>query len=223
MIFMGELQLLLRGSDASKPKVAIDIDGTLASIHGLMIERLNKAKGTNFTLEDCKDWGFKSIGSSYAEMMQIYVELWRERWKEIPFTVDINLINSLADYYTVHLLTSRSASEDGLTAGTVDALNEWRNMHGIGEDKIHLVLCPPARDKSTNFDYDVYIDDSPSLARSIQHNTRQAKLFLVDSPYNRHIEDGKGVTRVATASEAIRMLIDLARSKSTRKARKRVG
>ncbi|MHB1829906.1 MAG: 5' nucleotidase, NT5C type [Candidatus Micrarchaeaceae archaeon] len=213
---MGELQPLLRGSYSAQLKVAIDIDGTLAAVHGMMITAYNKIKGTNFTVEDIKDWGFKSIGSTYAEMMLIYVDIWRNRWRDIPFTVDINQISALTNYYLVHLLTSRSASEGGLTGGTTDALNEWREIHGIGEDKIHLVICPPTKDKATSFDYDVYIDDSPGLARSIQHQARRARMLLVDSAYNRHIEDGKGVTRVTSAGEAIRILINLARTEKTK-------
>lgn len=196
----------------AKQKVAIDIDGTLALVHGLMIDSYNRKKGTNFSVENLTEWGFKSIGSTYAEMMAIYVNVWKNQWKDIPFSANPNQIMKLAEYYTVHLLTSRSASNKGMTGGTVDSLNAWRQMHGIGEDRIHMEICPPKHDKSEKFDYDIYIDDSPKLAESIKVNGAGARLLLVDTPYNRAGKEGKGVIRVADASEAILLLLSAAGS-----------
>lgn len=206
---MEELKSLLR--DGKGLRVAIDIDETLAMVHALMLANFNKAHGTNFTVKDHTDWDFRSIGSSYSEMMPFYTQVWREQWREIPFAGDIKMLGELAGHYTVNLLTTRSATERGMTGGTVDAMNEWIRLHGIDLVLPAPIICNPKQDKAIDFDYHIYVDDSPVLAKTVERMDGKS-LFLIDHPYNRCIsDDGKKIIRVENAQKATAALISIAR------------
>ena len=206
---MDELKALLR--DGRQLKVAVDMDETLAKIHPLMIANFNKVNGTNFTVKDHIDFGFKNLGSCHEEMMPFYVQVWKEQWREIPLNVDVKLLGELAKYYEVNILTARSPNAKGETGGTVDALNEFLKLHKINLVLPPPVLCDPKYDKARDFDYDIYVDDSPRLAETIAKMDGKT-LLLIDHLYNRYVkEDGKKIIRVESAQKAIATLILLAR------------
>ena len=204
---MKELASLLR--DEQKIKVALDVDSTIADILPLMISDFNKIKGTSFTVDDCTDWNFTSIGSNYLEMMPLYVNVWKNRWQDIQFTANVEHINELIKYYDVSLLTTRSATNEGITGGTVDTMHKWLNLHNLGH--ISVQICDPKQNKARDFDYQIYLDDSPGLAETIEKMDRKL-IFLVDQKYNQHILESERVRRVPNVQAAVNLLVDAARA-----------
>ncbi len=200
-----------RRDAGSLPRIALDIDSTWAGIDQIILDNFNKAKGTNFTIEDHTDWDFKNLGSSYVEMMPFYVSAWVDRWKEIPFLGDLSLTVELTKDYYVSLLTTRSPTSEGVTGGTVDTMHEWIRLHGIDKILPPAQICDPKQNKAKDFDYDAYIDDSPRLADTVMQMPGKIQ-FLVDQRYNREVEDdGKKIIRVQDANHAMRLLIEVAR------------
>ncbi len=204
-----ELVSLLRDTDKHPIRVALDIDETIATVLPLWLESLNKAKGTNFTVEDHKDYNFRSINSSYEEAMPHYVKAWVEQYEQIPFSGDVKQIMELTDYYTVHLLTTRSPTKEGATGGTVDAMHEWLRIKGLSG--LHVEICDPSQNKATDFDYHIYIDDSPVLAKTIAAGPEGKFMLLIDHKYNEEIKNGPRVLHVANSKVATKLLLDLAR------------
>ncbi len=203
--------LAMRRDRSHEFKVAVDIDGTIADVHRVMLSEFNRKNGTDFSTYDIKDWGFKSLGSSYAEMMPFYQDAWKNHHDQIPFVGKASMILELSKYYTVHFLTSRSNDENSITGGTEKGLSEWLTLHGI--DSIPVVLCPPEVSK-TEFGYQIYIDDSPMFAKDIEKSRTSGEgriLLLIDKPYNRDTRTGSNIVRVPDVNFSIDLLINVAR------------
>ena len=217
MDFVGEERdLVVVLAEKRLIRVAIDVDQTVALVHPLMIENFNKANGTNFTIEDHVDWDFKALGSNYVEMMPFYAKVWIEQWRQIPLIADPEQIKALGKYYESGFLTTRSPTNEGITGGTVDTMNEWFKMHGLGG--VPVDICDPRQNKARDWDRDVYVDDSPRLADTVQ-GMEGKFLLLIDQRYNRDVKDGERIMRVADADEAVRVLKSAARIEAVRKVR----
>ncbi len=204
-----ELKALLR--DGQLLKIAFDIDGTLAMIDKPMIGMYNELKGTSYTENDMTDWNFKLIGATYREMMNIYVDLWKNHYAEIKFAGDAKQIKELAKYYAIDIVTARDTDDSKPTGDTAKELSEWIGMHQLSGIPIRIVS--PNTNKA-NLDYQIYVDDSPRLAEKVVGKEGKV-LFLVHHPFNASIhEDGQKIIRVADAKEATRILINEARKES---------
>lgn len=190
----------------AKPKVAVDVDSTLAEVHEIMIELYNARKGKSYTVKDHTDWDFKAIESSYEEMMVLYSEAWRDHHRRIKFLGNIHSLAKLSDSYSLEILTTRSPDNDGVTGGTVPGLKVWLAMHKL--DSLPLIVCPPHRSKA-DMDYQIYIDDSPTLAAEIEKRPGKVML-LIDRPYNRRLKDSESVIRVRDIEAACELLASLA-------------
>ncbi|MCL4365524.1 hypothetical protein M1590_04335 [Candidatus Marsarchaeota archaeon] len=207
---VGGLRSLLRDAykSGTSVRVAIDIDHTLAVIAPLMLAAFNRDHGTSFTADDHADYEFRSIGSNYEEMMPYYTEVWKSQYKQIPFSGNVGQIKELTKYYEVNILTARSQNNEGPTGGTVDAMHDWLRINGLGD--IHVEICDRMKSKVADFDYHVYIDDSPVLAKEIE-STEGRFMFLVSHRYNEHIANGPRVLHVAKSEVATNALLDIAR------------
>jgi uncharacterized HAD superfamily protein len=202
----------MRRDSGNGVRVSIDIDGTIADVHVPMVAQFNGMKGTNFTVGDIKDWGFTSIGSSYEEMMPVYKNVWQQHTDEIRFLGNVAQLRELSTRYEVSFLTSRSNDRRDATGGTEHALLRWLAKSGVSF--VPLVICPLHMDKARDYGYNVYIDDSPSLARSIAgiEERGDVLMLLIDKPYNRDVPKSERILRVADVREAVDVLLNAARS-----------
>ncbi len=197
-----ELGSLLR---KGQPRVALDVDGTMANVLDLMLAGYNTKHGTTYTAADHRDWNFKSINSNYEEMMHFYTDAWKNNYRSIKFTGDSAQMRELARHYEVSIVTTRSPDSSGATGGTVENLQNWLKMHGL--DSYPLEVCPPDKSKA-DMGYDIYIDDSPKVAEEVI--AKGKLILLIDMPYNRYIRDGDSVVRVKNVQEAMQVLIESA-------------
>ncbi len=201
--FKEKLREMLRSSDGLK--VAFDLDGTHALVRPVMVTRLNAEKGTAYTDHDA-DWDFKNLDSNYVEMMRHYSDAWKHQWRDIPFEGYLELMRELSKFHDVDILTERSKHDERITGGTIEAMHEYLRHHGA--DFLHVELCEPGeQDKLKTFDYQVYVDDSPSLAKKIEAFENKL-LFLPNRKYNECVPERKNITKVCGPGEAAAILLD---------------
>jgi 5'(3')-deoxyribonucleotidase len=192
----GLMSLIRHGERTHGTIVSIDIDQSLANVHEVMIGLYNKSKGTTYTVEDHKDWDFKSIGSNYNEMMSFYVDAWKNHWKEIKLMGHREGLIRSEEYFVQDISSSRD--HYGLTGGTTDSTNKWLSMQGLNWLP---VFFDATKIRKSLLAYQIYIDDSPKLADEIQQ-TGKAFQFLIDRPYNRYIRDSPTIMRVPSFDDA---------------------
>lgn len=186
--------------------VEIDVDEVLAKVHEIMITNYNKAKGTHYTINDHKDWDFKSIGSDYTEMMGFYVDAWKNHYDKIKLAANPQVILELGQYFTLDIASSRDYY--GTTGGTSESLGAWIDMHKL-QWMPHF--CDPTKINKLDQDYEVNIDDSPRLAKELMLR-KSGFLLLVDRPYNRDLEQSTRILRVDGFDGAAKELIRAARA-----------
>ncbi|MGD0728633.1 MAG: hypothetical protein ABR981_00980 [Candidatus Micrarchaeaceae archaeon] len=193
--------------------IAIDIDQTLADVHTVMIKLYNEAKGTSYTVEDHKDWDFKSIGSNYVEMMGFYVQAWKYHWKEIKLMGNRESLINSEEYFVQDISSTRDYHAHALTGGTCQMATAWLKMQGINWLPY---FYDATKIKKLNLRYEMYFDDSPKLAEDITSRDYSFQ-FLIDRPYNRYIPDTDRIMRVSGIDEAsqevISAAIDIGRKK----------
>lgn len=203
---MEDIKSMLR--DGQRLRVAFDIDDVLAMIRPKMVELLNESKGTHHVEDGVADWNFSNLNSNYDEMMGYYVKVWQDYWKEIPFMGDPDLFRKLLDYHDVELLTIRSSGNGHATSGTLESMERFLKRHGM--DFVPARICEPDQNKYLHFNYNLYADDSPILAKTFDKEDRDGKhLLLVDANYNRHVENSRRITRVDDAKLAALKILSI--------------
>ena len=193
--------------------VAIDVDSTIAELWSVILNLHNSAEATNYTVEDVVDWNLKCINMTNEQWMHAYMKAWKEMSGRIQLLIDVKLLRQAEKHYGITFLTSRK--DNGNLESTAQPLAEWLEHHGIGD--IEVVLSMPHRHKA-ELDYDFFVDDSPELAKAMHSDGYNGKkLFLVDTPYNRKIEDSSNVRRVRDVNDALSRLIAIAEKDSVPK------
>ena len=175
-------------------KIALDVDGVLADVIESWIILNNKTrpiiKKNNIT-----EWDFWK--NHKIDRFDFYSELstcWKN-WECIPPT-EINLsriTEGLGEFGQVDIVTARERTTDSF-------VQNWLDRFKIKFDNYVSVIHGPAK---AELDYDVFIDDSPLNATSIQKNNK--KILLYNQPWNAKIQ-GKNIFRIYSLSEAIKNL-----------------
>ena len=150
-------------------KIAVDIDGTIASPYKLLLSYL----GYEGDKEIIKDWDFfNRFGEKFWEA---YEYAWTN-YEKIPLTdpTVVATINKLSKYRVVDIVSARPEEYRDVTEA-------WLDMHGIKYRK--LILLHPVYEKSALPGYDLYVDDNPNLVRAIYN-----KVVLYDQPWNRNVK-----------------------------------
>lgn len=162
-------------------KVSLDIEGTLADIHMPVIELLEERKGTS--LSEIERWNLKGHDLSLDEFLETAKGVWEERWEEVPPTEPSlkNKISKLDSDHEVDLVTSRKNS--------VEEMKKWVQSHEVPYSDFISI------GEKYELDYDVWIDDSPLLARKID------PVILYDEPWNQRVPDSEIVDRVGTTEK----------------------
>jgi len=157
--------------------IAIDIDGVLADIHSVVIQKIQKKLGLKETPPTPTKWDFfDEIGITKKDFWRAYIELWSQEYQLIPLIEPDapTIVAELRRRYEVHIMSSRPKET---FAGTAS----WLRLRGIEYDK--LLLLPPLADKTEYIEeYLFLVDDNPNFA------SRSNKVILYDRPWNRHIE-----------------------------------
>jgi len=172
-------------------RIALDVDGVLADVILLWIEKSNLRRG-RLTKEQITSWDFWR--DSNIDRYDFYRELsdcWRD-WKGIPPT-EKSLSQStrrLSELGRVDVVTARERSTDGF-------VRKWLEFHDISFDNYVSVADGTLK---ADLDYDLFIDDSPLNASALVEKGKPVLLY--DQPWNAGL-DGPLLTRVSSLGDAV--------------------
>lgn len=170
-------------------KVALDLDSTLAATSTTAFDLMDE----DYTYDDITSWSWGTDKFGTARYLNALWHAWTIRPEEIPPMED-GLQGTTAHIHDrVDQLDVVTAHPDGMM-GVDDGKKQWLEDHGI----VYDYYVPVDEDKA-DLDYDVYIDDKPTLAQ----NPGDATVLLRDQPYNRDIPNmSVSTVRVHSVREA---------------------
>ncbi|HUB92439.1 MAG TPA: hypothetical protein VL945_00600 [Candidatus Saccharimonadales bacterium] len=183
--------------------IALDVDQVLADPFGLIVKELNRKYGKSYSFEDLKDYpspGRYFLGATNEEFVEIYDRLWIENWREIPKLASADLLARLSKAFKVDIVSGRGEK-------AAPPLRKWLELN-YPEMRNNVVVIEKFKDKSV-LPYNVFIDDAPRLADTIEAIEGKL-LLLVDAPYNRHVKETSKVIRFPDADSACKALMDRA-------------
>ncbi|MBI4015909.1 MAG: hypothetical protein HY362_04290 [Candidatus Aenigmarchaeota archaeon] len=194
------------------PKLALDLDGTLADLHSVILPEVSAETGKVITANMITSWkalarytGKSSEGWRYEQVWDKY----KDRVEVIqPYERGLDrLTERLGKVAEVDIVTAHEE-------GSREPISEWLGLYGVKYRE--LVIVPLKSNKEELCRHGIFVDDSDSLARRIQEKQRVRRVtgdqerllecFLYDQPYNRGIENGNGVSRVRSLLEVVEIL-----------------
>ena len=185
-------------------RVAVDVDGVLAETMEAWIRIFNKTHGARFTLKDIDSWSsWIKFGITKDEFYRILDGTW-DNWADIPPTEPdlAKKVQRTEQYGILDIVTGRSPK-------TVPAVKQWIKDQGIEYRKFVRVF---GWRQKIGLDYDVFIDDAPELMPMIPKKPG-AYGILYQRPWNVHVLDLPGVTKVQSWSEIPDVLQKIVRTR----------
>ena len=194
------------------PKLALDLDGTMADLHSVILPEVSAETGKVITADMITGWsvlarytGKPSEGWRYEEAWDRY----RGRVEAIqPYERGLDRITerlgkvAQVDIVTAHEKKSR------------EPIEKWLELQGI--QYRGLVIVPIKSHKEELCNHGGFVDDNESLARRIAEKQRARRVagaegkvlecFLYDQPYNRGIGSGDGISRIRSLLEVAEIL-----------------
>jgi len=177
----------------NKPRVCLDLDSTLARTCDVAFE-LVCGPDHEYSYDDIEswEWGLNEFGTdTYLNSLW---HAWTLRGDEIePFSV-----NPSGRTTTLYGLSSQLdvvTEHPDHIMGIDEAKQSWLDSQGIAYDNYRSL----ENSKST-YDYDIYIDDKPSLAAELAFDDTST-LLLYDHTYNRNVQGP--CTRINSLKQAI--------------------
>src|SRR5271155_4340141 len=118
-------------------RVSLDIDVTIAKIHGPMMKRRNAENAANgnptrYTARDITDYDWGCVNATWPQMKPHYNAVWLNG--EVDLLASPQLLHELNSYIDVHLVTTK---DDNVTA---DALSKWLKRHGLDSLNLNMLL-----------------------------------------------------------------------------------
>ena len=179
-----------------KKRVAVDVDGTLADVMPMWVKIYNEKYNKNLDYKSITRWEFwSSLGISSREFFRIFSKAW-SRWEDIQPTEEniAQSIEALNQLYLVDIVTGR-------TKDTLKFVKNWLQKHRIQYN--HFVAVPFWQHK-IHLPYDLYIDDSPDLAKLAARN--QKTVLLYNQPWNSMVREGPWIKRINNLGEVVKTL-----------------
>lgn len=178
-------------------KIALDVDGVLADLAGMVIKIYEEMTGIRIGREIITEWEFWiKLNLTRQDFMKLITRAW-ERWEEMkPIEDDLDEDSQkLMQLGHLDILTQRPAE-------TIEYVKKWLKHHGVSYRNFVWV---PLKASKASYYYDVYIDDSPRLAERIA-NTRRLVL-LYDQSWNRKVVNAANIVRISSLDEGVDKLM----------------
>ena len=176
-----------------KLKIAVDIDGVLLDIIVNFCDIFNKKHGTSYTRNDITKWEFfNDWNISEDEAFEIFFEIY-ENTMSVPF-VDDNAPDFMEKLYKKHDVFILSARASEYRDQIIKKLNYHNIKRGKQYKELILVHHKPYAAKQ-DYDFDVYVDDNPHLAKAIKEMENRY-LLLYDQSWNKDFICEKNIIRV---------------------------
>ncbi|MEM0349498.1 MAG: hypothetical protein QXD24_04885 [Candidatus Caldarchaeum sp.] len=177
-------------------KIALDVDGVLADLAGMIIKLYEEDTGRRLSRDMITEWEFwVKLSMTRQEFIELITRSWR-RWTELmpiedDVAEDVEKLNMVGE---VDILTQRPAE-------TIEYVKQWLKHHGINYRRFIWV---PLKASKASFVYDVYIDDSPHLAEKLANTQRMVLLY--DQNWNKKVKPAPNIKRIASLDEACQIL-----------------
>lgn len=174
--------------------IAMDVEGVLADIHTLFLNKYNEQHGTKLTKEDIDTYTEfpRKFNMTMEEWLGQTDVMWDKKWDSIP-TIEQRIEEKMAmlnERHNVDIVTARVA---------IMGVKKWLKKHRIQYGKLIYSA------KKGALDYDIYVDDSPLLYLELFSNKHQ---LLYSQPWNRSLDVSRirNVTRVDSFDEIVEKL-----------------
>ncbi len=174
-------------------KIGIDIDGVVADSQPVIIEKLNRHFGSNYTREDFINFKPREMFGLTRDAFDRFI-MARELeiiLEVVPVPGAAETIRELGENHKIHLISARTPAYAGQTA-------EWLDRHGIVYDGLSLLGQHDKRGACMDFCVDIFIEDNKKNA--LQISSCGVPVLLMDATYNRGKLPGL-VTRVRSWRE----------------------
>ena len=172
-------------------KIALDFDSVLSDTMRSWTCKHNQLHGTEFSKSDIKSWKFwEDLNVDVKVKDQCFQEAWRD-WQNLPATEhDLDKkVKELSDFGEIDVVTSVDVKH-------LDDVRSWLENRSIEVQKVKH-----AESEKTHLSYDLFIDDSPELAKDAEKNKK--KCFVYNQEWNSHIQQTEHVSRIHSLTDAI--------------------
>ncbi|MDW8083806.1 MAG: hypothetical protein RMI49_01190 [Candidatus Caldarchaeum sp.] len=179
-------------------KIALDVDGVLADLAGMIIKIYREATGVHISRDMITEWEFwVKLNLTRNQFVKLIVMAW-ERWSEMePLENDLaEDSENLMKVGEVDILTQRPAE-------TINFVKKWLKLHGVNYRRFVWV---PLHASKASFYYDVYIDDSPRLAEKLAN--KRSVLLLYDQNWNKKVPHASNIVRISSLDDAFNRLVN---------------
>lgn len=193
-----------------KLKIGIDLDGVSANFTKGVCELFDKLKINHKPVnskEDIKEWYFEDwMGVNETQVSR----MWDEVDKSKIFWLNLSLIDPEGWKLLIENLANREDVElFFITARTLgrnlrEQTFKWLQMQGIKYPT--LIFCNEKIKLIDALKLDYYIDDSPSFFEKLNDkfiNHYECKAYVLNYPYNAHLERNLGVESLKEFVEII--------------------
>ena len=176
-------------------KILIDIEGTLADIHRVIVRDYNIKHKTSYSIHSITDWDLSEFPLTKKRFLKKVDKLWQERWSKIPPTEGSlrAKLTRISEYNHVDLGTNNGKNLSSMLMWQKKNLGTTFKVIGFAGKYNKLMVADY---------YDIFIDDEPGLAEQLTELGKQ--LLLYDRPWNRNIKDSKYVQRIYSFTDVIR-------------------
>ena len=184
-------------------KIAIDFDDTIADQTSVLLPLMNWKLGTEFKFEEL-EWDFfhkaPETEKAFWSIHDLYDSSYLRRAMPPVDAYAFPVVKELARKGHVVEIVTRNDKKGH------DSIRAWLFMHGL--DLPVRAIGRGGGDGKARLNYDLFIDDNPSLADVIRkHPTK--RLVIFDRPWNRNVKTGRNVFRAKNWLDVREILVRL--------------
>lgn len=153
--------------------IALDLEGTIADVHGSYFEDFNKEHGTNYKPGNIEGWDFEGIEHSDINVGK-YIEETMEKWKEDHGEIkpieagSDRYVREISDEHTIDIVTERLECDE--------SLRDWLESYGLEQERDYRKLIVTEDKSQLKKEYDIYVDDNPNIDAD--------NIIIFHRPYN---------------------------------------
>jgi uncharacterized HAD superfamily protein len=182
-----------------KLRIAVDVDGVLLDTIGFLLRTYNGKYGTDHSYSFMNSWSwYKKLDMDRKEFFKLLKKIGNK-------VLSIPAISDMAHHYLfllrddeVDIVTGTLASEDLVKL----RLEQLGIREGL-EYKNFIRLEPDNKNAKYELGYDIYIDDNPKLAETIDDQNGKCFQILFNQPWNVDYVTRRNVSRVSNWSEVL--------------------
>jgi uncharacterized HAD superfamily protein len=188
-------------------RIALDLDGVLADLHSVLLEKFSRIAKRRITVGMISQWD--AADKISPGLTSSYESAWEEYNPEeiTPYEQNVGtLVDQIhktapIDIVTAHAETSR------------EGIEHWLELHRVPFDKLVLVGKGNGAHKlSIVSNCNVFIDDNPKLAENAPSNIL---VFLYSQPWNQSLKlasENSNVIRISSLVEVPHILVEFSRN-----------